>query len=146
MVSTRAFFLAAPILAVTLATATAAAHAAAAEMVAAPPAETPVRGGTLEFAVDSEPANYDCHANISFAFLHPVAPHYSTLLKFDAATYPEVKGDLAESWTVSPDRQTYTFKLRSNVLFHDGTKMTAADVKASYDRIVHPPQGVTSAR
>lgn len=146
MVSTRAFFLAAPILAVTLATATAAAHAAAAEMVAPPPAETPVRGGTLEFAVDSEPANYDCHANISFAFLHPVAPHYSTLLKFDAASYPEVKGDLAESWTVSPDRQTYTFKLRPNVLFHDGTKMTAADVKASYERIVHPPQGVTSAR
>jgi hypothetical protein len=42
------------------------------------------RGGTLIFAVDSEPANYDRHADVSFAFLHPVAPHYSTLLKFDA--------------------------------------------------------------
>ena len=48
-------------------------------------AETvPKRGGTLEFAVLVEPGNYDCHSNISFAFLHPVAPHYSTLLKFDA--------------------------------------------------------------
>ncbi len=108
--------------------------------------ETPKRGGTLEFAVDSEPPNYDCHANISFAFLHPIAPHYSTLLKFDAQTYPEIKGDLADSWSVSPDKKIYTFRLRGNVLFHDGSKMTSADVKASYERIVQPPPGVTSAR
>ena len=72
----------------------------------------PKSGGTLEFAVTVEPDNYDCHANTSFAFLHPIAPHYSTLLKFDAANYPEVVGDLAESWSVSPDRLTYSFKLR----------------------------------
>ncbi|HYZ43133.1 MAG TPA: ABC transporter substrate-binding protein [Stellaceae bacterium] len=106
----------------------------------------PKRGGMLEFAVLVEPGNYDCHANISFAFLHPIAPHYSTLLKFDAANYPQIIGDLAESWTVSPDRMTYTFKLRPNVLFHDGSKLTSADVKASYERIVHPPPGVVSVR
>ena len=108
--------------------------------------DAPKRGGTLVFAVESEPANYDCHANVSFAFLHPVAPHYSMLLKFDAANYPAVKGDLAESWTVSADKRIYTFKLKPNVFFHDGTPLTAADVKASYERIVHPPEGVTSAR
>jgi peptide/nickel transport system substrate-binding protein len=108
--------------------------------------QPPQRGGTLEFAVTVEPQNYDCHSNTSFAFLHPIAPHYSTLLKFDAANYPQIVGDLAASWTVSPDRLTYTFKLRSNVLFHDGTPLTSADVKASYDRIVHPPAGVVSAR
>jgi peptide/nickel transport system substrate-binding protein len=107
---------------------------------------TPKRGGTLEFAVLVEPGNYDCHANISFAFLHPIAPHYSTLLKFDAANYPQIVGDLAESWTVSADRLTYSFKLRPNVFFHDGSPMTSADVKASYERIVHPPAGVVSAR
>jgi peptide/nickel transport system substrate-binding protein len=106
----------------------------------------PKRGGVLDFAVDAEPANYDCHANVSFAFLHPVAPHYSTLLKFDGANYPQVKGDLADSWTVSADKLTYTFKLKPNVLFHDGSKLTSADVKASYERIAHPPQGVVSAR
>ena len=57
-------------------------------------APEPKHGGTLVFAVDAEPANYDCHANVSFAFLHPVAPHYSTLLKFDTANYPQVVGDL----------------------------------------------------
>jgi peptide/nickel transport system substrate-binding protein len=108
--------------------------------------DAPRRGGTLVFAVESEPANYDCHANVSFAFLHPVAPHYSMLLKFDAANYPAVKGDVAESWTISADKRVYTFKLKPNVLFHDGTPLTAADVKASYERIVHPPEGVTSAR
>src|SRR5271168_1056684 len=104
------------------------------------------RGGILEFAVLVEPGNYDCHGNISFAFLHPIAPHYSTLLKFDAANYPQIVGDLAESWSVSADRRTYTFKLRRNVLFHDGSPLTSADVKASYDRIIHPPEGVLSVR
>jgi peptide/nickel transport system substrate-binding protein len=107
---------------------------------------TPKRGGVLEFAVDAEPPNYDCHANVSFAFLHPVAPHYSTLLKFDGADYPQVKGDLAESWNVSADKLTYTFKLRPDVLFHDGSHLTATDVKASYERIARPPEGVVSAR
>ena len=64
-------------------------------LAAAAPDTTPKRGGTLEFAVLVEPGNYDCHGNISFAFLHPIAPHYSTLLKFDAANYPQIVGDLA---------------------------------------------------
>ena len=110
-------------------------------------AETSAKhGGTLEFAVTVEPGNYDCHGNISFAFLHPIAPHYSTLLKFDAANYPRIIGDLAESWSVAADRLTYSFKLRPNVLFHDGSRLTSGDVKASYERIAHPPPGVVSAR
>jgi peptide/nickel transport system substrate-binding protein len=106
----------------------------------------PRRGGILDFAVDAEPPNYDCHANVSFANLHPIAPHYSTLLKFDTADYPQIKGDLAESWTVSPDGLTYLFKLRPGVLFHDGSRLTSQDVKASYERIVRPPAGVVSVR
>ena len=106
----------------------------------------PRRGGILEFAVTVEPKDYDCYSNSSFAFLHPIAPHYSTLLKFDLATYPQIIGDLAQSWTVSGDRMTYTFKLRPDVLFHDGSLLTSADVKASYERLIHPPPGVVSVR
>lgn len=109
-------------------------------------AQTPKRGGTLNFAVVAEPPNYDCHANLSFAHLHPIAPHYSLLVKFDAAKYPEVIGDLAKSWSVSADGLTYTFKLHTGVKFHDGTPLTSADVKASYERIFKPPQGVISLR
>jgi peptide/nickel transport system substrate-binding protein len=106
----------------------------------------PQRGGTLEFAVTVEPNDYDCEDNTSFAFLQPIAPHYSTLLKFDAQNYPQIVGDLAQSWTVSPDRLTYSFKLKPNVTFHDGTPFTSADVKATYERILHPPPGLVSAR
>ena len=60
----------------------------------APAAEaSPTRGGILTFAVDAEPPNYDCHANFSFVFIHPVIPHYSTLLKFDAPT-------IRKSWVI----------------------------------------------
>jgi peptide/nickel transport system substrate-binding protein len=119
---------------------------AAALVVATGSAHAQKRGGELKFAVSAEPPNYDCHRNSSFAFIHPVRPHYNTLLKFDAENYPKVKGDLAESWTVSKDGLTYTFKLRNGVKFHDGSAFTSEDVKASYDRIRMPPTGVVSLR
>jgi peptide/nickel transport system substrate-binding protein len=109
-------------------------------------AQTPKKGGTLMFSVVAEPPNYDCHGSTTFALVHPVAPHYSLLVKFDGKEYPKVIPDLAESWTVAPDGMTYTFKLRSGVKFHDGTPLTSADVKASYDRIISPPEGVVSIR
>ena len=109
-------------------------------------AQAQKRGGELKFAVSAEPPNYDCHANSSFAFIHPVRPHYNTLLKFDPANYPKVVGDLAQSWTVSADGLTYTFKLHTGVKFHDGSNFSSADVKATYQRISNPPQGVISLR
>lgn len=118
----------------------------AASTSASAAAETPKRGGTLTFAVSAEPPNYDCHANSSFAFIHPVRPHYSTLLKFDGPNYPKITGDLAASWKAADDGLTYTFKLRNNVKFHDGSPLTSADIKATYDRIRNPSAGVRSLR
>src|SRR3972149_3499892 len=117
-------------------------------VLAAPVAEaqTPKRGGELRFAVSAEPPNYDCHANTSFAFIHPVRPHYNTVLRFDWPNYPKLTGDLAQSWSVSKDGLTYTFRLRQNVNFHDGTPLTSEDVKATYDRIRDPQGGVRSVR
>ena len=45
-------------------------------------ADTPKRGGILNFAVVAEPPITDCHATTTFAMVHPVAPQYSTLLMF----------------------------------------------------------------
>jgi peptide/nickel transport system substrate-binding protein len=109
-------------------------------------AQTPKPGGILNFAVVAGPPSYDCHAETTFAMVHPVAPHYSLLFKIDAANYPNVVGDLAESWTSSPDGMTYTVRLHKGVKFHDGSALTSADVKATYERIIRPPEGVVSAR
>jgi peptide/nickel transport system substrate-binding protein len=109
-------------------------------------AQTPKRGGTLTFAISAETPHYDCHGSETYATLHFSAPFYSTLLQFDLAKFPQVKGDLAKSWTVAPDLMTYTFKLHEGVKFHDGTALTSADVKATYDRMRNPPQGVVSPR
>jgi len=109
-------------------------------------APTPKKGGTLNFAVVSSPPSSDCHAETTFGMIHPVTPHYSLLLKIDPARYPEVAGDLAESWKAAPDGMTYTFKLHRSVKFHDGSPLTSADVKASYERIIRPAPGVVSVR
>ena len=110
-------------------------------------AETPKSGGTLNFATVGEPPTSDCHATGTFATVHPVAPHYSTLLQFTGPHDKQtIVGDLAESWDVSQDGLTYTFKLRRGVKFHDGSDFTAADIKATYERIVNPVEGVLSYR
>jgi peptide/nickel transport system substrate-binding protein len=116
--------------------------------VAAAPAgaATPKKGGTLVFAVVAEPPSYDCHAVDTFAFIHPLRPAYSTLLKIDPDHYPKLVGDLAQSWTISKDGLTYTIKLRKGVKFHDGSVLSSEDVKASYDRIRNPQPGVKSLR
>lgn len=45
---------------------------------------------------------------------------------------------LADSWTVSPDGKLYTFKLRQDVTFCSGKKMTAADIVYSFNRVLDP--------
>jgi peptide/nickel transport system substrate-binding protein len=109
--------------------------------------EQPVRGGTLIFGINSgDPPTYDCHQSVLFPIIHLLTPHYSNLLKIDTQHYPKIIGDLAESWTVSADARIYTFKLHAGVKFHDGSAFSAEDIKATYDRIRNPPQGVVSVR
>ena len=47
---------------------------------------------------------------------------------------------------MSPDGLTYTFKIRSGVVFHDGTPLSSKDVKATFDRLRAPPDGIVSIR
>src|SRR3989454_3415440 len=110
--------------------------------------ERPRSGGELIYMVPSEPPSYDGHKEGTFGVVHPVAPHYNTLLRMDPTdrTGTRPVPDLAESWTISPDGLTYTVKLRQGVRFHDGSMMTSRDVKASYDKIVFPPANVVSMR
>ena len=110
--------------------------------------DKPRHGGELVFVVPSEPPSYDAHQEETFGVIHPMAPHYNTLLRVDPNDRTGTKpvGDIAESWTVSRDGLTYTFKIRRGVKFHDGSELTSKDVKASYDKILKPPAGVKSLR
>jgi peptide/nickel transport system substrate-binding protein len=120
--------------------------ALAASLASLAAADTPKKGGSLTYAVTAEAPTTDCHATTTYAAIHVLAPHYSLLLKVDADNYPKLKPDVAESWSVSADGLTYTFKVRSNVIFHDGTPLTSKDVKATFDRLRSPPTGILSIR
>ena len=102
--------------------------------------DKPRPGGELIFLVPSEPPSYDGHRESTFGVIHPLAPHYNTLLRVDPAdrTGTRPVGDLVASWAISKDGLSYTFRLHQGVKFHDGTGMTSRDVKASYDKIIFP--------
>jgi peptide/nickel transport system substrate-binding protein len=61
------------------------------------------------------------------------------LVTLEPGTADKVVAGLAESWTISDDGLTYTFKLRTGVKFHDGTDFNAAAVKFNYDRWLSIP-------
>ena len=109
-------------------------------------ADTPRRGGVLLAVIGADPPSLDPHQESTFANIELVAPLYSTLLQLDPYHYPKIIGDVATDWKIAPDGLTYTFKLRQGIHFHDGSALTSADVKASYDKIIFPPAGVRSVR
>jgi peptide/nickel transport system substrate-binding protein len=109
-------------------------------------AEQPKRSGILQVALAGDPPSLDMHQESTFMVTIPMSTAYNTLIMFAPHNYPEIVGYLAKSWTVSGDYLTYTFKLHEGVKFHDGSDLTSADVKASWDRIVWPPEGAVSIR
>jgi peptide/nickel transport system substrate-binding protein len=121
-------------------------------LAAAPAAaESPKRGGILTYmiAADGGPS-LDGHRETSFAVVHATAPFYSVLIRVDPdnpASTTDFKCDLCTELTQPTDNGlTYTFKIRKDVKFHDGSPLTAHDVAASWNKIVYPPPGVASAR
>ena len=107
-------------------------------------AADPPTGGTLVIGLDQEPPTLDPHASPSAVTYQIIASVTETLL-FKARDGKLVPW-LAESWTVSPDGRSVTFKLRKDVKFHDGTAFNAEAVKANFDRIVDPKFKAGGAR
>ena len=109
-------------------------------MIAVPPlsseAQAPKRGGILRVSYGNEIANLDFHTAPGYEMMWVAMNVGCGLINItpDGKFVP----DAAESWQASPDGRLYTFKLRKNVLFHDGTPVDAAAVKFSIDRIRDP--------
>lgn len=109
-------------------------------------AGAPRPGGEFIFTVNADPPSWDIHQESTWATLYPTQGHYNLLVRFSQTEYPKIVPEVAESWTISPDGLTYDFKIRDGIAFHDGSMLTSRDVKASYDHIINPPQGVLSPR
>jgi peptide/nickel transport system substrate-binding protein len=99
-------------------------------------AQAPKRGGTLRVSYGNEIANLDFHTAPGYEMMWVAMNVGCGLVNIT----PDGKfvGDVAESWTTSPDGLLYTFKLRKNALFHDGTPVDATAVKFSIDRLRDP--------
>jgi peptide/nickel transport system substrate-binding protein len=96
----------------------------------------PKRGGTLRVAYGNDVSNLDFHTAPGYEMMW-VAMNVGCGL-VNITPDGQFVGDAAESWQVAPDHLTYTFKLRKNALFHDGTKVDAAAVKFSIEHIMDP--------
>ena len=120
--------------------------------MAAPAAgETPKRGGILTFMIPADaPPSFDGHRETTFATVHSAAPFYSVLIRANPDNPSSSTDFVCDLCTEMPEPtdagKTYTFKIRQGVRFHDGTPLTAADVAASWRKIIRPPEGLTSSR
>src|SRR5689334_21379949 len=114
-------------------------------------AEAPKRGGILTFMIPADaPPSLDGHRETTYATVHAAAPFYSVLIRANPDNPSSTTDFVCDLCTEMPKPtdggKTYTFKIRQGVKFHDGSPLTAADVAASWQEIVHPPEGVSSAR
>ena len=113
--------------------------------------EAPKRGGTLTYTIPADaPPSFDGHREGTFATLHSAAPFYSVLIRINPENPSSTTDFVCDLCTVMPQPtdggKTYTFKVRDGVKFTDGSTLTAADVAASWEHIIHPPKGVLSPR
>ncbi len=112
----------------------------AAKTTAAPAGQAtaakPAAGGTLTIGLDQEPPTLDPEASPSAITFYVTSSVGETLLYLDENR--DLKPWLAESWEVGDSSKAFTFKLRKDVTFQDGTSFNAAAVKWNFDRVVDP--------
>ncbi|MCR4265881.1 ABC transporter substrate-binding protein [Nitratireductor sp. ZSWI3] len=112
----------------------------AASMLLASPALAQTPPNVLVVGQIAEPKSLDPHAVTAVNDFRILVNVYDGLTRYKDGTL-EVEPSLAESWTISEDGKTYTFKLREGVSFHDGTPFNAEAVKFNFDRMLkedHP--------
>ncbi|MDO9416163.1 ABC transporter substrate-binding protein [Pararhizobium sp.] len=105
--------------------------AANAPAFAVTPADTLVEGFAIDDIITMDPGEA-----FELSTAEITSNTYSYLVRLDLNDTSKIVGDLAESWTVSDDGLTYTFKLKPNLKFASGNPVTAEDVAYSFERVV----------
>src|SRR5579862_9239512 len=118
---------------------------------AAGAAEAPKYGGTLTYMIPADsPPSFDAQREQTYATIHSAAPFYSTLVRvnpYDPSSTTDIVCDVCTEIPKPTDGgKTWTFKIRDDVKFHNGDKLTADDVAASLNKVAFPPEGVASPR
>ncbi|MFE1597959.1 ABC transporter substrate-binding protein [Methylobacterium sp. ID0610] len=112
---------------------------------------SPAAAKTLVFCSEGNPESLNPQLVTTTTGMDATWPIYNTLVEFAPGT-TTIRPGLAESWTISEDGRTYTFRLRANVRFHDTPRfrptraLAAADVVFSFERQWkpdHPFHGVS---
>lgn len=101
-------------------------------------------GGTIRIGIAAGPVNLDPHSSTLLGDQQLLENIYRGLTVINPKTLSPV-GEIAESWTVSRDELTWTFRLRPGVRFHTGREVTASDVKFSIERILDPATKASAA-
>jgi len=113
----------------------------------AAPEPNPKRGGVLRYGITMRPPHFDVHQSGTINNLGSQGCMFDNLIRRDPRDSGKtIIPDLAHSWEIAKDGKTYTFHLRQGVQFHDGAELTSEDVKATFDRIAKPPQGISIPR
>ena len=113
----------------------------------AAPEANPKSGGVLRYGITMRPPHLDFHQSGTVNNLGSQGCLYDNLIRRDPRDSGQsIIPDLAHSWEIAKDGKTYTFFLRKGVRFSDGAELTADDVKATFDRIVRPPEGINIPR
>ena len=113
----------------------------------AAPEPNPKHGGVLRYAITNRPPHFDVHQSGTINNLGAQGCMFDNLIRRDPRDSGQtIIPDLAHSWDIAKDGQTYTFFLRKGVEFHDGAEFTSADIKATFDRIRKPPKGILIPR
>jgi len=94
-------------------------------------------GGTMTVTYKDDVTTLDPAIGYDWQNWSMIKSLFDGLMDYEPGT-TNLKPDLAESYTISPDGKTFTFKLRHGVKFHNGREMTADDVKYSLDRVTNP--------
>jgi peptide/nickel transport system substrate-binding protein len=104
-------------------------------------AEEPKMGGTLIVATTNDTPDLDIQKYPASSQHNALLPLFDGLVEKDwtaDADYPPIIPGLAQSWSVSEDGKTYTFKLRQGVKFHDGTPFNAEAADFNFKRMTDP--------
>jgi peptide/nickel transport system substrate-binding protein len=98
---------------------------------AATPPDTLVQAWQMDDIISLDPAEV-----FEFTASELLGNTYERLIAYDYTDVSKIYGEVAESWTVSPDGKTFTFKIRQNKKFNSGNPLTAEDVAFSLQRAV----------